>query len=134
MAATRTNIHATAKDTRRACPAADPPDAAVRTLRSPASSALIEGDGSRPSGHSKQRRSRAGSRPATVAEDPLDGAPVVVSIEHTKPGSPLDEQLRREQIRALLDLLADHVRRCQDDQSTNGPAVLPTPRARHRRT
>jgi hypothetical protein len=57
----------------------------------------------------------------------LDDAPIVVSIEHTKPGSPLDEHLRREQVRALLDLLADYVRRCQDDESNSGPAVLPTP-------
>jgi hypothetical protein len=34
-----------------------------------------------------------------------------VSVEYTKPGSPLDEHLRREQTRALLDLLADHARR-----------------------
>jgi hypothetical protein len=34
-----------------------------------------------------------------------------MSIEYTKPGSPLDEHLRREQTRALLDLLADHARR-----------------------
>jgi len=133
MTATRTAARGAAKDTRSACQPADPPDPAVRTLRSPAGSALIEGDGSRSPGHSKQQRSRAGSRRPAVAEDPLDGAPVVVSIEHTKPGSPLDEQLRREQVRALLDLLADHVRRCQDDQSQSGPAVLPTPRARHRR-
>jgi hypothetical protein len=116
MAATRTAAHATAKNTHRACPPAEVADPAVRTLRSTAGSALIDGGGSRPSGHSKQRRSRAGSRRAAGAEDPLDGAPVVVSIEHTKPGSPLDEQLRREQVRALLDLLADHVRRCQDDR------------------
>jgi hypothetical protein len=42
----------------------------------------------------------------------LDEAPVVVTVEHTKPGSPLDEHLRREQTRVLLDLLADYARRC----------------------
>lgn len=134
MAATRSAARRAAKDTRRACRPTDQPDPAVRTLRSAPGSALIEGDGSRPSEHSKQRRSRPGSRPATATDDPLDGAPVAVSIEHTKPGSPLDEQLCREQVRALLDLLADHVRRCQNKESTSGPAVLPTPRARHRRT
>lgn len=79
----------------------------VRTLRSGSSSALIEGDEPRSAEHSRQRRTNG--QPAHA--DPLDGAPVVVSIRHTKPGSPLDEHLRREQIRALLDLLADHAAR-----------------------
>jgi hypothetical protein len=87
----------------------DPP---VRTLRSPPGSALIEDDGSRPSGRSPQRRrSRCGFHRAQA--DPLGGAPIVVSIEHTKPGSPLDEHLRRAQTQALLDLLADYVARQQ---------------------
>lgn len=30
-----------------------------------------------------------------------------MSIEHTEPGSALDEQLRREQTKAIFDLLAD---------------------------
>lgn len=29
-----------------------------------------------------------------------------MSIEHTKPGSALDDQLRREQAKAIFDLLA----------------------------
>lgn len=134
MPTTRPAARKAAKANRQACHPAARPDPSVRTLRSASGSALIEDDGSRPAEASKQRRSRPRSRPATAAEDPLDGAPVVVSIEHTKPGSPLDEQLRREQVRALLDLLADHVRRCQDNPSQSGPAVLSTPRARHRRT
>ncbi len=111
MAATRPAARGAAKANRQACHPAAQPDPPVRTLRSAPGSALIKDDGSRPSAHSKQRRSRPGSRPASTPDDPLDGAPVVVSIEHTKPGSPLDEQLRRDQVRALLDLLADHVRR-----------------------
>jgi hypothetical protein len=43
---------------------------------------------------------------------------VVVSIEHTKPGSPLDEHLRREQTRALLDLLADYAARRRANPDT----------------
>jgi hypothetical protein len=30
-----------------------------------------------------------------------------MSIEHTEPGSALNEQLRREQAKAIFDLLAD---------------------------
>lgn len=62
--------------------------------------------------HSAAAAAPAPSR-SQAPRDPLEGAPVVVSIEHTKPGSPLDEHLRREQTRALLDLLADHVARQQ---------------------
>lgn len=29
-----------------------------------------------------------------------------MSIEHTEPGSALDDQLRREQVKAIFDLLA----------------------------
>jgi hypothetical protein len=99
---------------RRTCSPSARPDPPVRTLRSPPSSALIEGDGSRPPGCSRRcRRSRSGFH--HTQPDPLDGAPIVVSIERTKPGSPLDEHLRREQTQALLDLLADHVARQQKD-------------------
>jgi hypothetical protein len=34
-----------------------------------------------------------------------------MSIEHTKPGSALDDQLRREQAKAIFDLLASQRRR-----------------------
>lgn len=100
-----------AKANREACHPATHSDPPVRALRSAPGSALIEDDGSRRAEDSKRHRSRPRSRPTTATDDPLDGAPVVVSIEHTKPGSPLDEQLRREQVRALLALLADHLRR-----------------------
>lgn len=101
-----------ANDAPPTCQPATKPAATVRTLRSRPGSALIEGDDPRPSGHPQKRASRA-RRPkrSPAPRDPLDGAPIVVSIEHTKPGSPLDEHLRREQTRALLDLLADHVAR-----------------------
>ena len=75
-----------------------------------------------------------------VTRDDLASAPITISIEQTAPGSPLDERLRREQTRALLDLLVDVAarrtakqRRADHPQPTSGPAVLGTPRARHRR-
>jgi hypothetical protein len=40
---------------------------------------------------------------------------IVVSIEYTKPGTALDDHLRREQTRALLDLLADYVQKLDKD-------------------
>jgi hypothetical protein len=83
--------------------------AAAKSLRSGSSSALIESDEPRPNERTEQPQGRTSRKSAPT--DPLDGAPVVVSIRHTKPGSPLDEHLRREQIRALLDLLADHAAR-----------------------
>ena len=39
-------------------------------------------------------------------------------VERAKPGSPLDERLRREQTLALLDLLADHVARRRANPDT----------------
>ncbi len=101
-----------ANDAPPTCQPATTPAADARTLRSRPGSALIEDDEPRPSGHAPQRRrSRSGPNRSQAPSDPLDGAPIVVSIEHTKPGSPLDDHLRREQTRALLDLLADHVAR-----------------------
>ena len=69
----------------------------------------------------------------------LANARITISIEQTVPGSPLDERLRREQTRALLDLLVDVAarrkaqRRRADHPQPSGPAVQRTPRARHRR-
>lgn len=36
-----------------------------------------------------------------------------MSIEETKPGSALDDQLRREQIKAIFDLLMAHRQRAE---------------------
>ncbi len=75
-----------------------------------------------------------------ATHDDLASTRITISIEQTVPGSPLDERLRREQTRALLDLLVDIAarrkakqRRADHPQSTSGPAMLGTPRARHRR-
>jgi hypothetical protein len=65
-----------------------------------------------------------------ATHDDLATARITVSIEQTVPGSPLDERLRREQTRALLDLLVDvaarrKARRGADHpQPKSGPAVL----------
>ena len=39
-----------------------------------------------------------------------DDAEIVINIEHTKPGTPLDDYLRREQTQALLELLSAYRR------------------------
>jgi hypothetical protein len=39
--------------------------------------------------------------------DDFANARITITIQQTTPGSPLDERLRREQTRALLDLLVD---------------------------
>ncbi len=36
---------------------------------------------------------------------------IIVNIEYTKPGTALDDHLRKEQTRALLDLLADYAKK-----------------------
>jgi len=110
------------KSARRACNQTTRRAPAVRTLRSRPGSALIgSADASRRSRDSEQCH----GRPDPASDDPLDRAQIVVSIEHTTPGSPLDEQLRREQTRALLDLLADHATRQRarlDDANRREPS------------
>jgi hypothetical protein len=49
-----------------------------------------------------------------------DDAEIIVNIEYTKPGTALDNHLRKEQTRALLDLLADYVQEVDKDSDT-GP-------------
>ncbi len=49
-----------------------------------------------------------------------DDAEIVVNIEYTKPGTALDDHLRKEQTRALLDLLADYVQKL-DKSGDAGP-------------
>jgi hypothetical protein len=48
-----------------------------------------------------RRRASHERRPAAPVGDPE----IVTSIEETKPGSALDDQLRREQAKAIFDLL-----------------------------
>lgn len=57
--------------------------------------------------------SRARGRPDQIRhrESPTEELRPEMSIEYTQPGSALDAQLRREQARAVFDLLAAHRRR-----------------------
>src|SRR6185295_19184847 len=60
-------------------------------------------------GGQTQRRPGHGSRIAT----PISDLKTTMSIEETKPGSALDDQLRREQTKAIFDLLMAHRRRAE---------------------
>jgi hypothetical protein len=61
--------------------------------------------------HKDRRRNTPDARPRRIRKDVWDDAKIVVNIEYTKPGTALDDHLRKEQTRALLDLLADYVQR-----------------------
>jgi hypothetical protein len=55
--------------------------------------------------HDKRTPRRQSTRQAD-----WDDAEIVINIEHTTPGTPLDDHLRKEQTRALLELLAAYLR------------------------
>lgn len=59
------------------------------------------------------RRRRPGRRSVwgTARRISASCVEIVVNIEHTKPGTALDDHLRKEQTRALLELLADYVQK-----------------------
>jgi hypothetical protein len=61
--------------------------------------------------HKQGKRNDPDARPRPTRKSVWDDAKIVVNIEHTKPGTALDDYLRREQTRALLDLLADYVQK-----------------------
>jgi hypothetical protein len=54
------------------------------------------------------------ARPRRARKSVWDDAEIVVDIEYTKPGTVLDEHLRKKQTRALLDLLADYVQKLDE--------------------
>ena len=62
-------------------------------------------DGAKPSGRiaARRRPPHEGRRHKTAAVGDLKAT---MSTEQTKPGSALDDQLRREQAKAIFDLLA----------------------------
>lgn len=62
-------------------------------------------DGARPSGRiaARRRHDHEGRQRKTT---PIGDLEATMSIEHTEPGSALDDQLRREQAKAIFDLLA----------------------------
>lgn len=61
--------------------------------------------------HEDRRRDTPRARPRRTRKSVWDDAEIVVNIEYTKPRTALDDQLRKEQTRALLDLLADYVQK-----------------------
>ena len=68
-------------------------------------------DGATPSGRiaARRRRDHEGRRHKTAAGE----LEPTMSIEHTEPGSALDDQLRREQAKAIFDLLASQRRKAE---------------------
>lgn len=69
-------------------------------------------------GHQKEGRGDPAS-PRRTRKTVWD-ADIVIDIQHTKPGTTLDDHLRKEQTRAVLDLLADYKRKLDK----NGDAQL----------
>lgn len=61
--------------------------------------------------HKDRRQDTPNARPRRTRKSVWDDAEIVVNIEYTKPGTALDDYLRKEQTRALLDLLADYVQK-----------------------
>lgn len=68
--------------------------------------------------HEKRERDHADGHPRRTRESIWDDAEIVVNIEYTKPGTALDDYLRREQTRALPDLLADYVQKLDKEGSS----------------
>lgn len=60
------------------------------------------------SGHQQEGREDNPVSPRRTRKTVWDDAEIVVNIEYTKPGTALDDHLRKEQTRAVLDLLADY--------------------------
>jgi hypothetical protein len=57
--------------------------------------------------HQKGARDNSHARPRRIRKTVWDDAEIVVDIQCTTPGTALDDHLRKEQTRAVLDLLAD---------------------------
>lgn len=47
--------------------------------------------------------------------DGWDDAEIIIDIQHTEPGTALADHLRKEQTRAVLDLLADYKRKLDEN-------------------
>jgi hypothetical protein len=61
--------------------------------------------------HQKGERDNSHARPRRVRQNAWDDAEIVIDIQHTQPGTALDDHLRKEQTRAVLDLLADYMQK-----------------------
>jgi hypothetical protein len=70
---------------------------------------------SRPSRARRVKRGQTQRRPGHDRRiaTPINDLETTMSIEETKPGSALDDQLRREQAKAIFDLLMAHRRRAE---------------------
>jgi hypothetical protein len=70
--------------------------------------------------HENRGQDAADARPRPARKSVWDDAEIVIDIEYTRPGTALDDHLRKEQTRALLDLLADYVQK-RDKSGDTGP-------------
>jgi len=71
----------------------------------------LRSDRSRRVGDGRAKRRPSHDRRTATSADDLKAH---MSIEQAPPGSPLDDQLRREQAKAVFDLLIAHRRRHPD--------------------
>ena len=51
------------------------------------------------------------AHPRRARKSVWDDAEIVIDLQYTKPGTSLDDHLRKQQTRALLDLLADYAQK-----------------------
>jgi hypothetical protein len=70
--------------------------------------------------HEDRGLDTADARPRRARRSVRDDAEIIVNIEYTKPGTALDDHLRKEQTRAPLDLLADYLQKL-DKSGDAGP-------------
>jgi hypothetical protein len=70
--------------------------------------------------HKKIELAHADARLRPIRKSVWDDAKIAIDIQYTKPGTTLDDHLRKEQTRALLDLLADYVQKL-DKSGNAGP-------------
>jgi hypothetical protein len=70
--------------------------------------------------HENGERDKPDARPDRTRKSVWDDAEIVIDIQYTKPGTALDDYLRKEQTRAVLDLLADYVQK-RDKNGDPGP-------------
>jgi hypothetical protein len=87
-------------DRRQRSPTATPARSRDHTSRHPASKDLR-------SSASRARCVQPEPNRRRATHDDLASAQITITIKEATPGSPLDERLRREQTRALLNLLVD---------------------------
>jgi hypothetical protein len=66
----------------------------------------------------KSEREPVDAHPRRIRTSVSNDAEIVVNIEYTKPGTALNDYLRKEQARALLDLVADHAQKLDESGDT----------------